>query len=129
VCARGETILGAVCVRIGEHHSDIHEYNAAEQASDRVNEAVLHCELRHLVVRPEHRGKGIGRRLIQAAEAHCADIAKEPTCSATGAALHLSTLSVMHSALHLYCSLGFEEVRRNSTGDLTIISMCKNIPL
>ena len=62
------------------------------------------AELLSIGVLPELRHRGLGRALVQAAAARCADLG--------AAALHLEVADNNHPALGLYRSLGFVETGR-----------------
>lgn len=59
------------------------------------------CEIKRVYVRPDFRGKGIARQLIQ----HLIDFAKEGNYST----IRLETLQFMTAAQGLYHSFGFEK--------------------
>jgi putative acetyltransferase len=57
------------------------------------------CEMKRLFVRPEHRGRGVGRKLAQAAIDEAIRIGYTH--------MRLDTLENLHEAMRLYESLGF----------------------
>ena len=60
------------------------------------------AEIKRMYVRPEHRGKGIGRKLLNKA--------KEEAKRLGYRFLRLDTVPDMKSAIHLYLSSGFYEI-------------------
>ena len=60
------------------------------------------CEMKRMVVAPEHRGRGIGRQLAEAAVAAAIE--------AGHVAMRLDTLGRLRPALELYRSMGFVEI-------------------
>ena len=60
------------------------------------------CEMKRLYVKPDHRGKGIGRKLVNA----ILDEAKKIGY----AKMRLDTISSMSEAIELYESVGFHEI-------------------
>jgi GNAT superfamily N-acetyltransferase len=87
----GDTALPAACVALRESAPGV-------------------AEMKRLYVRPQGRGQGLGRRLVEAAidEARAADYAT----------LRLDTLPVMAEAIALYRSMNFRPIERyNATPD------------
>lgn len=70
------------------------------------------CEMRTLFVRPQFRGAGIGRKLVEASLTEARKLGYEY--------VRLDTLGFMHSALKLYRSFGFYEIEayRDISDDL-----------
>jgi len=60
------------------------------------------CELKRLYVRPEFRGRGLGRRCVE-------EVARAARGMGHGA-LRLVTVSIMREAIALYRSMGFMEI-------------------
>ncbi|MGA8570273.1 MAG: GNAT family N-acetyltransferase [Candidatus Binataceae bacterium] len=60
------------------------------------------CEMKRLYIRPDYRGKGIGRQLAETAVSAARRIGYE--------AIYLDTLPTMSAAVELYGSLGFQEI-------------------
>lgn len=66
----------------------------------KINDTI--CELKRMYIRPDFRGKGIGRRL--------AEIVIEEARKTGYKAVRLDTIDTMKEATSLYRSLGFKEI-------------------
>lgn len=77
----GEDFIGEICIR---------------------NMGDFMAEIRRMYVKPDHRGKGIGRKLLNKA--------KEEAKGLGYRFLRLDTIPKMESAIHLYLSSGFYEI-------------------
>ncbi|NPV91699.1 MAG: GNAT family N-acetyltransferase [Firmicutes bacterium] len=60
------------------------------------------CEMKRMYVKPEFRGRGIGRMLAEAVVQNAREIGYEK--------MRLDTLSRLEDAISLYTSMGFQEI-------------------
>jgi ribosomal protein S18 acetylase RimI-like enzyme len=82
IAVEGQDVLG--CVALRKTEGDV-------------------CEMKRLFVRPEHRGKGIGRELVHAVINASRDMGYTR--------MRLDTISSMKEAIALYRSLGFHDTK------------------
>jgi len=75
--------------------------------------------IQNVAVHPSHRGKGLGRALLEHAEAEAVGSGFD--------AIHLYTHEKMTENLALYSRLGYIEYDRRSQGDFSLVYMRKPV--